>query len=130
MTEIPEARPSPGSSADKATATASPVERHVNAEQAAELLASGKKIVVLDVRTPSEFAQGHLRGAVNVDYRGTAFVDELKKLDRSASYLVHCRSGRRSTAAFAQMLDLGFTSLYHMDGGMIAWQAAGQKVVK
>ena len=85
-------------------------------------------VTVLDVRTPGEFAGGHLAGAVSADITGD-FAQAVEGLDRSAPYAVYCRSGNRSAAALAAMEDLGFTNAWHLDGGIGAWQAAGHDVV-
>lgn len=86
-------------------------------------------VTVLDVRTPSEFAGGHLEGARLADINGD-FEKAVAGLDRSAPYAVYCRSGARSAAALAAMKRLGFTNAWHLDGGIGAWQAAGNPVVK
>ncbi len=102
--------------------------QHVNLTAAAakELLATDaeKKITVLDVRTPDEFKEGHIAGAKLVDFKAGDFDAKLAELDRDKTYLVHCRSGRRSSSAFAKMKELGFTSVYHLDGGILAWEEA------
>ncbi len=85
-------------------------------------------VVVLDVRTPMEFAEGHLEKAVNVDFQSGSFEVEVSKLDRDVTYAVYCRSGNRSGQAVKQMADLGFKSLYDMDGGVIEWTAAGKPI--
>jgi rhodanese-related sulfurtransferase len=103
---------------------------HVDAAGAAELLASDPHVVVLDVRTPSEFADGHVAGAVNIDYRADDFAARLAELDRGKTYLVLCRSGRRSTDALAPLQQLGFEHIYHLDGGILAWTEAGQPLTK
>lgn len=115
--------------------TAEPVEQpgvaeNLDAASAAELLKSNPAVVVLDVRTPGEYAAGHIPGGVLVDFQAADFAERLGELDRDRSYLVHCQSGGRSSTAFEQMKELGFTSIYHLDGGMRAWQKAEQLVVK
>ncbi len=67
--------------------------------------------VVLDVRTPAEFAEGHLDGAVNIDVQGTDFAARAAELPTDAPVVVYCRSGNRSAAAVAVLRDLGFTDL-------------------
>ena len=84
---------------------------------------------VVDVRTPQEYAQGHLPGAVNIDVSSPDFVQQVQALDPSASYAVYCRSGNRSAAALQTMNQLGFTAAYHLGGGITAWQDAGGEVV-
>lgn len=83
---------------------------------------------VLDVRTPAEFAAGHLAGAVNVDMEAADFATAVTALDPSKAWVVYCRTGRRSALATGQMEQLGFTQMYDMSGGITAWQAAGLPV--
>jgi rhodanese-related sulfurtransferase len=80
--------------------------------------------VVLDVRTPAEFADGHLAGAVNIDIQDPGFQSTISELDRHTTYLVYCRSGNRSKAATDYMRGLGFSTIYELDGGIVAWNAA------
>ncbi len=73
---------------------------------------------VIDVRTPAEYAEGHLEGALNIDVQGMDFATEVQKLDVAGTYVVYCRSGNRSTAAIEQMKGMGFTNL--TNGGAVA----------
>ncbi|MEE9386417.1 MAG: rhodanese-like domain-containing protein [Nannocystaceae bacterium] len=104
---------------------------HVNVAQAQDLLRPTSEVIVLDVRTPAEFAVGHLANAVNIDVRDASFNGKIAALDRSKSYLVHCSAGvprGRSLTAVSELGKLGFPKLYHLDGGFSAWQLAGQPV--
>ena len=74
--------------------------------------------VVIDVRTPTEFAAGHIAGAQNIDVEAADFASRIASLDKKASYLVYCRSGRRSAIAADQMAAAGFTDI--VDGGAMA----------
>lgn len=74
---------------------------------AAEAVAAGTMVV--DVRTPQEFAGGHLEGAVNIDIQGSDFDTRIAALDPAADYLVYCRSGNRSGQAIDRMRAAGFT---------------------
>ena len=79
---------------------------------------------VIDVRTPQEFAAGHLAGAQNVDVEAADFASKISSLDKGAPYLVYCHSGRRSAMAAAQMAAAGFRDI--VDGGAMAdWVGAG-----
>ena len=80
--------------------------------------------VVLDVRTPEEFAQGNIEGAVNIDVKNPNFSGQIKGLDKDKTYMVYCRTGRRSTTACQMMQNEGFKNLYNLQGGFVAWQAA------
>lgn len=104
--------------------------QHLSAQQAAQWLATDRNVVVLDVRTSDEFRTGHLKDAVNVDYKAPDFEQRLAKLDRSKPYLLHCAVGGRSTKSLPVLQKLGFRDIRHMDGGIQAWQSAKLPVVK
>ena len=86
-------------------------------------------VVVLDVRTPAEFAAGHLPGAVNIDVESAGFDAQVAALDKNATYAVYCRSGNRSAVALGKMSDAGIAKAVHLGGGINAWAAAGGQVV-
>ena len=81
--------------------------------------------VVLDVRTPAEFASGHLPEAKNIDIEGPDFASRIAALDKTATYAVYCRSGNRSATAMEQMSAASFTHVYDLAGGIGAWQSMG-----
>ena len=110
------------------TAVPAPVIKEVTPAEAQALIqanAGNAGFVILDVRTPEEFAAGHLAQAVNLDYYAKGFGAELGKLDRARTYLVYCRSGKRSAAAVDMMKELDFKAVYGLTGGIIAWTEAG-----
>ena len=80
-----------------------------NDPQAAELVSAGA--VIIDVRTPEEFAAGHLDGAVLIDIKHPSFDAEITKLDATASYIVYCRSGNRSAQAVDRMRAIGIENI-------------------
>ena len=86
--------------------------------------------VVIDVRTPAEYAEGHIDGATLIDVSAADFVQQIDALDRGATYFVYCRSGNRSATATSAMVQMGFTSIFELDGGVIAWSAAGLPLVR
>lgn len=86
-------------------------------------------VQVIDVRTPAEFASGHLAGATNIDIEASDFDARVGQLSRSGSYALYCRSGNRSGQALARMTSAGFSTVAHLGGGIGAWQAAGYPVV-
>ena len=92
-------------------------------------LAADQSVTILDVRTPAEFAEGHISRAVVVDIQDPGFGTAISQFDRSATYLVYCHSGNRSGQATAVMAALGFTRVNNLDGGISAWAAAGAPVV-
>lgn len=82
-------------------------------------------VVVLDVRTPEEFAEGKLAGAVNLDASAPDFDEQVTALETGAPYAVYCRTGSRSAAAVQRMQEAGFVDVVHLAGGILAWQEAG-----
>ena len=90
---------------------------------------SNKKFMLLDVRTPKEFEESHIPGAINIDYNSSSFRTEVGKLDRSVIYLLYCRAGNRSSSALEVMKSMGFTRLAHIAGGITAWKQAGLRTV-
>jgi rhodanese-related sulfurtransferase len=107
---------------------AEPVE--VDAAKASEVLVTDAAVTVLDLRTPDEFAEGHLQGAANIDFLDGTFESLLQKLDPEKPYLVHCASGRRSAQAMEVFEKLKFTKIYHLTSGYKGWVDAGKPVVK
>ena len=105
----------------KDTSPTAQSDRLVNKEAAQKMLTSGK-VIPIDVRTPEEIAEGKIEGALEIDFKGSGFQSKVSKLDKSATYLVYCRSGRRSAKAVKQMEAIGFEKCYDLDGGYLAWQ--------
>ena len=82
-------------------------------------------ITLLDVRTPSEFSEGHIKGAVNNDWNGGGFQEMAADYDKNGIYFVYCRSGHRSGLAASWMRSSGFKNVYELRGGINAWQSVG-----
>ncbi len=99
--------------------------RHVNATEAAEILQKYPSVRILDVRTGPEYNRGHLTDATNINYYSFSFKKKLDKLDKSITWLVHCRSGVRSGKSLPILKSLGFESIIHLDGGIVAWRKDG-----
>ncbi|RIV23350.1 rhodanese-like domain-containing protein [Fibrisoma montanum] len=104
--------------------------KNLTPQQAAQLLKESPGVVILDVRTPTEFSSGHIKGAINVDYNSPTFQQQVARLDKTKPYLVHCAVGGRSTQSLPILQKLGFTNVRHLDGGVKAWQQAGLPLVK
>lgn len=85
-------------------------------------------VVILDVRTPVEVEQGYIAGMIHIDYYDDNFQQELEELDKSKSYLVYCKSGGRSNDAAIRMLQMGFSKVYDLEGGITAWLESGYEV--
>ena len=97
--------------------------KQLNSPEVSQLLKKSPKIVVLDVRTAEEFALGHLKGAKNIDIRQPDFYSKVDKLNKKATYLLYCRTNRRSTSAVEYMTQKGFQHLYQMMDGFPGWAA-------
>jgi rhodanese-related sulfurtransferase len=96
----------------------------------APLISNPDSIQLLDVRTPSEFAQGHIAGATLIDVKDSTFMaTAVKKLDTAKPVAVYCRSGRRSARAAGMLAEQGY-KVINLDGGIIAWQEAGLPIEK
>ena len=81
---------------------------------------------IIDVRTPQEFAAGHLPGAINIDFHHPNFRKKLAALDRNEEYAIYCRSGNRSGDTLTLMRTLGFRAVRDLSGGIESWRASGR----
>lgn len=98
------------------TATSTPTADPVREVAAAEAVGMLDERTVIDVRTPAEYAAGHVAGAQNIDVEASDFEQRIATLDRSEPYLVYCRSGRRSAIAADLMAKAGFTDIVDAGG--------------
>jgi thioredoxin len=97
----------------------------IEAKAFAEKIKETPNSQILDVRTPEEFASDHIDNAKNVNWLGNTFVTDAEKLDKSKPVFVYCKSGGRSQKASEKLSELGFTTIYQLDGGILKWDAAG-----
>jgi rhodanese-related sulfurtransferase len=95
-----------------------------------KMLKTDKTVQLVDVRTPGEFAEGHIEGSVNYDFYAADFAQKIGELDRKRPVMVYCAAGGRSATAAEQLKKLGFPKVYDLDGGMGAWKKTGKKTVK
>ena len=98
--------------------------------QTFEQQAKNTQGILLDVRTPEEYNEGHLSGAINIDYKADNFEAALGQLDKDKPYYIYCKSGVRSGNTVTKMQKMGFTQVYNMDGGVEAWKAEGLPLQK
>jgi len=80
---------------------------------------------LLDVRTPEEVREGHIAGALNLNFYDSDFRRQLESLDESKPVYVYCRSGGRSGRAAKMLRDAGFPKVYDLEGGILGWKEAG-----
>jgi len=85
--------------------------------------------IVIDVRTPEEFDSGHLAGALNINWEGAEFMQAVDALDKSANYVIYCRSGNRAGQAIDMMASMGFTNLTNLGSVDEAAKTTGIAVV-
>lgn len=98
------------------------------AEFAAVIAKPGVQII--DVRTPSEFGEGHIQGAVNIPVQQADFAQRVSQLDRDGTYAVYCRSGNRSKGAVEQMRSAGIGAIYELVEGTNGWTAEGRPLTR
>ncbi len=111
-------------SAPATSASSQPSGQHLAASNFSTAM-NAPGTILLDVRTPAEYASGHLPQARNFDIEGADFANKIAALDKNATYAVYCHSGSRSGAALAQMTASGFSHVYDLAGGIGAWQNMG-----
>lgn len=87
-----------------------------------------EEAILIDLRTPQEYQEGHLEGSKMIDFYNPNFQSELAKLDRSQTYYIYCNSGNRSGEALQMMDKMGFEKVYNLDGGIQAWLVEGLPV--
>lgn len=87
-------------------------------------------VQLLDVRTPQEYAEGHIDGALNINVQSDDFKDDAQgKLSKDSTVLVYCRSGRRSLEAAGILTELGY-KVVNLKGGIMEWTEDGLPVTK
>lgn len=105
--------------------------KNVLAPQAfADKLKATTETTLIDVRTPDEFAEGHIAGAKNYDWNGEHFEHQVMGLDKSKPVLVYCLKGGRSASAASRLRSMGFKEVYELEGGTTNWTAAKLPLTK
>ncbi len=106
--------------------TATQIIKNITPKEALTLIENNRdnpNFVILDVRTPQEFAEERIENTINLDYYTDTFEGELNKLDKNKPYVIYCRSGMRSGVTLDLMKELGFKEVYNILGGILAWKA-------
>jgi len=104
----------------------------ISVQQGKEMVDRGE-VFILDVRTPEEYAAGHIKGSTLLavqDIPEQELGEKLKDIPKDRKILVYCRTDRRSTQASQILVENGFSEVYNMKGGIIGWMNAGYEVVK
>lgn len=85
-----------------------------------------RDVLLLDVRTPEEFAGGHIHGAVNIDYNNPDFKSNIRQLDNNQPVYIYCLAGKRSESSMELLAEAGFQEIYNLDGGTLKWISEGR----
>jgi rhodanese-related sulfurtransferase len=107
-----------------------PNNKKVTVSEFEQLLKNNPEKIILDVRTPGEFTQGHLSNALNIDYTSADFKTKVAGLDKTKPVFVYCATGIRSTSAAKTLSQLGFENIYNLSGGIQAWTRANKPTEK
>jgi LPXTG-site transpeptidase (sortase) family protein len=96
---------------------------NISVEEIYEIMTGGEDYILLDVRTPEEFSEGHLEGAVHIPVN--ELEGRLAELSKDKPIIVYCKSGGRSSTAANLLVENGFTQIYNMSGGILDWEQKG-----
>lgn len=86
--------------------------------------------VLIDIRTPNEYRDGHIEGSVNMSLHSESFEADVRKLDKGKTYMMYCRTGRRTAIAIDIMEKAGFTKVYLIAGDILGWKSEGLPLVR
>lgn len=103
-------------------------ERLLSPQAFAEVLATDQDRTLVDVRTPAEYAAGHIAGASNIDFYEADFLEQFQSFDQDQPLAIYCRSGSRSGQALQALQAAGFSDVVDLSGGIMAWENAGGEV--
>jgi len=94
-------------------------------------LVDSKAGLLVDVRTPKEFASGHIAGAINIDWKNQKeFARKIAKISKDKTVLIYCHSGHRSGLATKFLKEQGYSKIYNLETGIMGWKAANFDVAK
>lgn len=88
-------------------------------------------VEILDLRTPEEYNYGHIGGVTNLNFNDTLnFISAIDKLDKNKTYLIYCRTDKRSGTTLQIMKEKGFRNVHLLKGGILAWKLDGKTIIK
>lgn len=102
----------------------------INVVTPAEFKEKSVNQLIIDIRTPGEFTQGYIEGAVNINLFDKNFTEQFSEFDKSKPIFLYCRTGRRTSAASKKLAALGFQNIYDLHGGIINWSKNNQPTIK
>ena len=103
-------------------------EGNIDVQKFDELINQGYTIV--DVRTPEEYHQSRIEGALLINFYDPGFKRKVEALDKEGKYIIYCRSGSRSKNALSIFKQLGINEVFHLSGGIISWHKAGKPLIR
>jgi len=92
-----------------------------------EQIITQNEVVIIDVRTPAEYQNGHLENAQNINVQSRDFSVRMENFDKERPVYIYCRSGSRSIKAGKILEDMGFTEIYDLKGGILSWKGKLEK---
>ncbi|MDF2444803.1 MAG: hypothetical protein K0S46_39 [Moraxellaceae bacterium] len=110
------------------TGAACAAPKETSPQELVQRQAAGESVLVIDVRSPEEFAAGHVPGALNLPHDTITGSEPALRGWKQKPVVIYCRSGRRASTAAGVLEKQGFTKLEHLDGDMPGWQAQGRPI--
>ena len=89
-----------------------------------------KNQIIVDIRTPQEFKEGHLENAINLNFFDPTFLTEIEKFDKNKPLYIYCRSGNRSSKVSPKIIKLGFQQVCDLQGGIKNWNKSKYPLIK
>jgi phage shock protein E len=102
----------------------------IDVTEAYQWITTDPNFMILDLRIPEEYGQGHINKARLLNFYDPSFKTQLETMDRNQPYIIYCRSGARSGEAMQIMQEMGFRKVFNIKGGTLAWQAKGYPLVR
>ncbi len=97
--------------------------KNISGQELRDKVKDNPDAIIIDVRTPQECYEGMIPNAVNFDLFEPHFMQRIQELDKDKEYFMVCRSGNRSGSACGAMVQMGFSKVHNLDGGMMAWDS-------
>lgn len=94
----------------------------ISAEEAKTAMAAEEELILVDIRTSEEFAEGYIEGAKNINFHDPEFEAQMLQFDKEKPLYIYCRSGARSSKAAEQLQGMGFKEIYDIEGGILNWE--------
>ena len=85
-------------------------------------------VQLIDVRTPKEYAEGHIKHATNINFFEDNFIEQMSSLDKGKPLYIYCKGGNRSGKASVRLVEAGFIKIYDLEGGITKWKQVGKEL--